>query len=1367
MVEHGDAAVASALATRFGTLWGSGDARPDVFEFLGSNPGASSAERLDVLLTDQRLRSRAGCLLPAEEYLRACPDIASDPALKLDLVYGEHRSTGGPIDPLATRFPDLREALIHQSEVDAAVRRTIASTRAPSTGDGVDASSPDLPVFGGPAVSGDGGRFSIRRQLGAGGMGVVYQAYDRRRGAMVALKTMRWADPAALYRFKHEFRALADLDHPNLVALHELIAIGDQWCFTMELVDGVGFLRNVRPGGATGPLLLDRLRDALAQLAEGLCALHATGKVHRDLKPSNVLVSRQGRVVILDFGLVADLERSGVHLSTEGHVVGTALYMAPEQAAGRAVTPASDWYSVGAMLYEALTGRPTFDGTTMEVLMAKQVRDPPAPRDLAPGLPADLDALCIELLRRDPSARPSGEEVRRRLGGVAAGARPDEPTAHPATPLVGRARHLEALGEAFAAVERGRTVVVTVSGRSGAGKSALVQHFLDGLSARDAAVILSGRCYEREAVPYKAVDSLIDALSHHLNRMPGHEVRELLPRDVAPLARIFPVLGRVLAIATAPRPLAEIPDPHELRRRGFAGLRELLARLGDRRPLVLAIDDLQWGDADSAILLSDLLQPPDPPALMAIGSYRAEDQDVSPFVRGLNRWRERVGPALDWRDLAVEELSPAEAGELVRLLLEGEPLDRGGYAEAIARESHGNAFFVHELVQAVRARPGAGPFTSGRVGLDQLILGRVADLPRDARDLLEVIAIAGRPIGLPVALRAAGLPVECQAPGALRSRRLIRGTGTPAGEEVETYHDRIREVVLDALDPIARAARHGSLARQLEESCQPDAEFLAGHLQAAGDLERAGQRYEQAADQAAAALAFDRAAKLYRLAIELRPPTAGREWRLRAKLGDALANAGHGQGAGRAYEAAGVAAPPAEGLELRRRAAMQYLIGGHIDEGVEALRLVLHAVGMRLPEGRRRTLASLLARRALVALRGYRFRERPSGSASPDALMKVDVCWSAVVGLYIAAPIRAAIFQAEGLLRAQRIGDPYRYARALTLELLHCTTAGWAACKRSRRIMAIAGAIAETISNDHIRGLLSLMKGMAAYFEGRWRDAIGHSDQAETILSERCTGVWWELDSSRTIGLLSLFWSGELGEMGRRLPGVIEDARARGDLYALANQGTFAAPVLRLAADDAARAREELADIMSRWSQKGYHIIHFNGISRHYEIDLYSGDLGSAWRRITHLESVHRRSLLSRVQFLRIITYFRRGCCALAVAADSADRAALCRIAAGDARLIEREGTPYGRPMVDYLRAGLARARGDRDGAVTSLAAAVSGFEGVDMELYAQSTRRRLGEHLGGEAGRELVGRADSWMQDRGIRDPSRMASIYAPWLAD
>ena len=522
-------------------------------------------------------------------------------------------------------------------------------------------------ISGGPnANSSIDQLYEIVEKLGEGGMGIVYKARERNTGRLVALKKMKNFDPAALDRMRKEVRALQDVSHANLVTLFDVHSDGDQWFFTMELVAGRPFPGHLassgsdasasvtidRPSSAPGeivkefptgqplPLLvpagdLNLLRPAFVQLADAIQALHQHGVLHRDIKPNNVFITLQGKVVVLDFGLVTDAVFNEDSF-TQQTMAGTFHYMAPEQGNGRA-QKASDWYSFGVMLYESLTGRHPFRRTSHEMPWTRQGFEPPSPRSLVPSIPEDLSRLCEELLRFSPSERPPGADVRNRIaGGISAPA--DGPPGLPA--FVGRERHLAALADAFSQCQQG-TVVVLLHGQSGMGKSALAQHFLERLREQNGDLkILRGRCYERESVPYKALDGLVDSLRRFWRNQKREMQAELLPQDVGPMVRVFPALLRVEAVAGAPRRSAESPDPHEQRRRAFAGLRETLCRIGDRWPLIVYLDDLQWGDVDSALMLTDLLMPPNPPRLFLLACFRSEDRlsaCSSPFFAPANR----------------------------------------------------------------------------------------------------------------------------------------------------------------------------------------------------------------------------------------------------------------------------------------------------------------------------------------------------------------------------------------------------------------------------------------------------------------------------------------------------------------------------------------------------------------------------------------------------------------------------------------------------------------------------------------------------------------------------------------------------------
>src|SRR5579872_4950886 len=247
-------------------------------------------------------------------------------------------------------------------------------------------------------------------------MGVVYRAYDRQRKMPVALKTCHDRSIESLLHLKEEFRTLSDVVHPNLVALYDLLSESGHWFFTMELLEGVDFYRFVRPSSESADF--GRLRTALRQLVEGVDALHHAGILHRDLKPSNVLVTPAGSVVVLDFGLATGLRDQTVNPAAIQYVRGTVSYMSPEQCAARPLTTASDWYSIGLMLYEALTGRLPFRGSSLRIVHDKQTLAPPAPSDLVQGIPEDLNAVCRDLLQIEPGRRPSGNGILSRLGSI-------------------------------------------------------------------------------------------------------------------------------------------------------------------------------------------------------------------------------------------------------------------------------------------------------------------------------------------------------------------------------------------------------------------------------------------------------------------------------------------------------------------------------------------------------------------------------------------------------------------------------------------------------------------------------------------------------------------------------------------------------------------------------------------------------------------------------------------------------------------------------------------------------------------------------------------------------------------------------------
>lgn len=1178
-------------------------------------------------------------------------------------------------------------------------------------------------------------------------MGVVYEAFDRDRSVTVALKTLRHLGPDALLRFKTEFRSLQDLQHDNVVSLGELSEVGGDWFFTMELVPGCDWLSFVRPNDDT--YREDRLRDAMIQLASGLDAIHRAGLVHRDLKPSNIRVSPQGRLVILDFGLVADL--SAAHESNT--VVGTAAYMAPEQAASKPATAAADWYSAGILLYEALTGVLPFQGTMLEVLLAKQDPSPLSPVAVAPGLPADLATLCERMLAFAPADRPDGAGVLAQLGATPAPALARGSVASTTAPFVGRDKELASLHAAFEQVVAGRTVTVEVRGQSGVGKSALLRRFTQRLAgAETELVVLRGRCYEREAVPYKAFDGIVDSLAGYLRRLPRQHARALMPDDAALLPQVFPVLGRVEAIAAAPRQAGRIDDPHELRARVFEAVRSLLAALSQRQPLVVVIDDMQWTDADSLLLLADIVRPPDAPAMLLLLSSRAARTRKSPLTG-------------DVRQIELDALTSRDARKLAQQLLA-----RSGIAVAdpaqLADEAGGHPLFLHELVRHATL----GDETMPRAArLDDAVWSRVTQLDVDARRVLELVCIAGAP--LPEEAFAAAAEVDsaqfARHMAVLRTAQLIAGRGQPGHEIIEPYHDRIRETVGERLDEASRRARHQRLVLALEvaglSETRPEVALL--HAMAVDDRERASRYAIDAAKRASNGLAFDRAAELWRTALDLGGHDRERQRRLRIALGNALTARGHGHEAAESFLAAAVGADATTRRACRRKAAEQLLSTGYIERGLDVLEQLLRELGTPLPPTAQRALVSLAWHRMKLKLRGLRWTRREAEDVPEDQLVRVDAYHTVSHGLGVVDSIRGMDFQARGLLAALRTGEPVRVAVALLQEAGFRATAGGRSIARAQPLVAEARRIADTADDAFLTAWRVGIDAVVNYFGGEFETARNLMADAERML-RAIPDARWELSSSRLFMVLILKQLGAIRRMSLLSDRWLRDAERRGDLFTGTSLRVLSA-WRWLANDDPAGARRDLDETTWTPPEGGFHLQHFWKLESRCEIALYEGAepaqlaaLDAEWQR-------YSSSMLTRIQLIRCAELSVRGRMAVATARAGHEPKRQLKRAARFARKLGREAGVFPHAWAGALRAAISAQHGDHDRAIRLLREACDIAQRHEQAWWLAALRYRLGAMTGDDEGKQLLDRARRWMTGEGVARPQRMAEVLAPGFDD
>ena len=1237
-------------------------------------------------------------------------------------------------------------------------------------------------------------RFRVVGRLGSGASGEVFEAVNAASQARVALKALRRVSPELLRLFKHEFRAMQDIRHENLASLGELFEEDGQWFFTMELVEGgIDFLAYVSrkesrasdpyeshislrgasaqkiPGdraaadGTRPPFDEQRLRDALKQLVAGIRALHAAGRVHRDVKPSNVLVTGTGRVVIVDFGIT--LDRRDRQIDNGGGFTGTPVYMSPEQALSGEIGPASDWYAVGVVLYRALTGKLPFEGLLAELLAQKLTRPPQAPRELVPGIPHDLNDLCVALLQIEANERPNGAEIARHVGLRGS----DAPSGNLEQVFVGRQRELLALREAFDVVRSGASVVVFVEGESGVGKTEIVRRFVDELeeSAPDT-LVLRGRSYERESIPYEALDDALDDLSRTLRRPewdPRQALAALSPYDFTILGRTFPVLRDILADPGASMQ-EEMPSPREQRVRLFEAMRSMLGCLARRSPLVLWIDDLHWADSDSIALLSELLRAPGEPPMMLLCTLRSETA-VRAKVRDVTR--EIVKSASRTKTMTIGKLPLADAEALARLLLKMRGAnDTESSAESLRgmmTEAQGHPLFIDELVR----QRGTEGETRG-VQLDEVLWRRVRALKPDARRMLELVAVVGMPVPQEIVVRAGTIRRESVAELVrdLQHTRMIRTSGERGQPLLAPYHDRIRESVVARLDEDSLRALHAQLAVAGEQEKDCDPEFLLTHWDGAGNAKRAGEYARTAADRAASALAFDHAALHYRRAIVSGAFDGAGEGALRARLADVLT------AAGREAEAAEVRLELAregtmtEALDLRRQAAEQFLMSGHFGRGKELLREVLSALHERFPESPMATIFWLLFVRLQLWLRGLRFPERDPAALDRLELVHMDALFSAGAGFAMTDNVRGAYFQTKNLLRAMKAGDVRRTARGLALEATFRAAGGTKAARTTLAHLAVARSLAERAEMPDALGLADMAEGYAFYVFGDWSHSISSLLRAEATFRDRCVGVYYnhyQINSTCMFLYRALTYAGRFEELRQRHGAVLLDAVQRGDRYTVLNMKCTAAFWVAVADDRPRDARRLLDDANDDLPAGAFLVQHYFHLLAGIQLDLYcGGDAGAAYARLVAAAPSIHRSFLSRAVAFEVQRRCLLARCAIACAEADATGGARW-IAEARRRVASLRGVPerWARALATLHGAGVLACEGAREAAIAQLRLAIDELDATGLRAFAVAAQRHLARIVGGDEGAALAASADAYEAAEGIVNGEAFARLHAP----
>ena len=735
-----------------------------------------------------------------------------------------------------------------------------------------------------PDSFGDG-RYQVQRFLGEGGVKRVYLAQDTKLGSSVAVAAIKQdLGPQAIARIEREVQSMGRLrDHPHIANIHDVGGQGSSTYIIQEFMEG-GSLAQVLSAAAENRLPIPDVIRTAHEICQGLAFAHGHGIVHRDVKPENVWLTADGTAKLGDFGLAIAIDSD--RLTQTGTMLGTVAYMPPELAVGgtREADVRCDLYSLGAMMYEMVAGRPPFAGTDPVSIISQHISTAPvAPSWHNAAVPKPLEVLILKLLEKRPEERPSSaKEVSEQLDtlGSSVGSESSNGVDHvdanqieslAGGVFVGREDETKELRTALASALSGDGKIVLLTGEPGIGKTRLAEELATYAHLRNAQV-LWGRCHERAGQP--TYWPWVQAIRSYVHTRELEALVSDMGSGAGVIAQVVTeIRDRLPGLASPPA-----TEPDQARFRLFDSITTFLKSASNREPLVIILDDVQWADEASLLLLQFLAKEIQSSRVLVLATVRDTELDrEQPSARVLAELTKEPVTST----VALSGLTTGEVAQFVELSTSQTAAP--GLPEALYKQAEGNPFVTSEIIKLLASdgRLDEGAIsTSWSVvipdGVRAVVTRRLEHLSESCRDFLATAAVVGREFELRVVERASGINVEAAVDALDESiaARLV--------EEIEEGTGRYRfshAIMRDTLYQDQPASKRLELHRQVGEFLESvygtesgsHIGQLAYHFAEAakaGTAEKAIQYARRAGDQALDRLAFEDAASHYRSALQ-------------------------------------------------------------------------------------------------------------------------------------------------------------------------------------------------------------------------------------------------------------------------------------------------------------------------------------------------------------------------------------------------------------------------------------------------------------------------------------------------------------------
>jgi tetratricopeptide (TPR) repeat protein/tRNA A-37 threonylcarbamoyl transferase component Bud32 len=738
------------------------------------------------------------------------------------------------------------------------------------------------------------GRYTVLKKLGEGGKGVVYKARDTILNRVVAIKMLKSAviSDEAYSRFIREAQTVAKLNHPNIVSIYDIGKEDEKRFFVLEFVDGMS-LRGLMETYPDGKCDTQTALRVGIDVCGALQYAHSQGVLHRDVKPENILITEEGTAKLMDFGLAKMLGQPTI--TQEGIIVGTVAYVAPEIALGKGADARSDLYSFGAVLYEAVTGKQPFPGEDSVKVIFSHIHDRPiSPSKLNPKIPQALADCIMRLLEKGPDKRYQSSadllNVLREIGEgflrevLVPSHKPSIVIPAPRTSagkeiqLIDRVREMTILREAVDRAVRSEGGVVILHGEAGIGKTRLAKEL--GAYARLRGMqVLRGRCpalFRMDGVPpYVLWNEVIKDYLQICTPEQLYKVIGFYPSEVCKLA---PEVKQKLGAIPQSLPIS----PEQERDRLFEAVSQFIANISKEAPLLVVLDDLQWTDQSSLLLMHYLARTVDREPLVLLGTYRDTDIDqkhpLSPVLTELNR--ERLLQSVPLKRMPLVEVS-----EMIKQILEQDDVPKE-FCRLVYEKTRGNPFFVEEVIKSLKEEEviyhEENKWKVSEVSkiefpetVKSVLKARISRLDEECQNALTMASFVGNDFTFDALCGVSGVEedkllgtMEKILRSGLVKERVIRG------EDVYSFADvMIRDVLHEEVSHLRHKKLHGTVGHALEKvyAKKIDEHFseLALHFLESGEKDRALDYFLKAGEKAQKVYAHDEAFSYFQHALEL------------------------------------------------------------------------------------------------------------------------------------------------------------------------------------------------------------------------------------------------------------------------------------------------------------------------------------------------------------------------------------------------------------------------------------------------------------------------------------------------------------------